>query len=79
MQAQQPHAETIRCVGCNNQCKVQKLTFDNGNVFYSGNSCEKVYTNKSQCAYQGVNLFAEKYRMLFEYASTSCNAHRQAH
>ena len=78
MQAQQPHAETTRCVGCSNQCKVQKLTFDNGNVFYSGNSCEKVYTNKSQCAYHGVNLFAEKYRMLFEYASTSCNAHRQA-
>ena len=71
MQVQQPLRETEICTGCANQCKVQKLTFDSGNVFYSGNNCEKVYTNKSKSNRQGVNLFAEKYKMLFQYSSSS--------
>ena len=77
MQVQQPLSETVVCTGCTNQCKVQKLTFANGNVFYSGNNCEKVFTNKSQSHRQGVNLFAEKYKMLFHYSQLGKDSQKQ--
>lgn len=77
MQVQQPLSETVVCTGCTNQCKVQKLMFANGNVFYSGNNCEKVFTNKSQSHRQGVNLFAEKYKMLFHYSQLGKDSQKQ--
>ncbi|MBQ0156653.1 MAG: 2-hydroxyacyl-CoA dehydratase [Bacteroidales bacterium] len=40
--------EPFRCVGCENNCHVLKNIFANGKVFYSGNKCEKVYTNKGE-------------------------------
>ncbi|MBQ1651357.1 MAG: hypothetical protein II056_02925, partial [Paludibacteraceae bacterium] len=44
---------------------VKVFRFENGNSYYSGNNCEKVYSNKSESSVKGVNMFAEKYRMLF--------------
>ena len=38
----------MRCVGCENNCQILKNTFANGKTFYSGNKCEKVYTNKGE-------------------------------
>lgn len=40
--------EQLRCVGCENNCQILKNTFGNGKTFYSGNKCEKVYTNKGE-------------------------------
>jgi len=40
--------EPFRCVGCENNCHVLKNIFANGKIFYSGNKCEKVYTNKGE-------------------------------
>lgn len=53
------------CNGCENHCMVKVFRFENGNSYYSGNNCEKVYSNKSESSVKGVNMFAEKYRMLF--------------
>ena len=53
------------CKGCENHCMVKVFRFANGNSYYSGNNCEKVYSNKSESSVRGVNMFAEKYRMLF--------------
>ena len=53
------------CKGCTNQCEVRKFVFDNGNAFYSGNNCEKIYSNHSDCTRKGVNMFAEKLHRLF--------------
>lgn len=53
------------CSGCTNRCEIRKFVFDNGNTYYSGNNCEKVYSNSGSAVRKGVNMFAEKYRRLF--------------
>lgn len=56
----------LRCKGCENVCNVTRLKFDNGNVFYTGNRCERIFTNRGEAHPKGVNLLAEKRRLLFE-------------
>ncbi len=58
--------KTIHCHGCENKCAVTKMTFPNGNIFYSGNRCEKIYTNGGKAERRGVNLPALKYDLLFD-------------
>ena len=58
--------KTIHCHGCENKCAVTKMTFPNGNVFYSGNRCEKIYSNGGGAGRHGVNLPAIKYDLLFD-------------
>jgi predicted CoA-substrate-specific enzyme activase len=58
----------IRCRGCENNCAVTKMTFPNGNVFYSGNRCENIYTNSGKAEREGINLPAVKYELLFKRA-----------
>ncbi len=59
-------SSTVVCPGCNNSCKVLEMTFRSGKKYYSGNNCEKVFGNDvEKAARKGVNMFAEKYRMLF--------------
>lgn len=38
-------SRTLHCHGCDNQCLVAKYQFDSGRTYYSGNRCEKVFTN----------------------------------
>ncbi|MBN2388457.1 MAG: hypothetical protein JXB85_15680 [Anaerolineales bacterium] len=56
----------IRCGGCQNRCAVTRLTFPNGNVFYSGNRCENKFTNGGRAERRGVSLPEIKYDLLFE-------------
>ena len=56
----------IRCGGCENKCKVTKLEFQNNNVFYTGNRCEKIYTNSGKRERLGTNLPDLKYNLLFD-------------
>lgn len=56
----------IICPGCTNHCKVKQMTFPNGNVYFSGNNCEKHFFNKTEkTQVRGVNMFEEKYSLLF--------------
>ncbi|MBO4740719.1 MAG: 2-hydroxyacyl-CoA dehydratase [Bacteroidales bacterium] len=54
------------CPGCENKCTVKIFQFANGNKFYSGNNCEKVFSNKSESSRKGINQHHERYRMLFD-------------
>ncbi len=54
-----------QCQGCENHCQVKLFHFSNGKVYASGNNCEKVYANERDTQHKGVNMFAEKYRLLF--------------
>ncbi|KAA6321790.1 2-hydroxyisocaproyl-CoA dehydratase activator, partial [termite gut metagenome] len=45
-----------QCRGCENRCFVHKYTFANKNVYYSGNKCEKVFSNQGADAVKGRNL-----------------------
>ncbi len=56
------------CPGCENHCTVKLFHFPNGNTFFSGNNCERVYSNTSSNQRKGVNMFAEKYKLLFQKA-----------
>ncbi len=53
------------CKGCENNCYVKTFHFTNGNTFYSGNNCEKIYSNKSEGFIKGSNQHTKKYALLF--------------
>jgi predicted CoA-substrate-specific enzyme activase len=55
----------IYCKGCENQCAITRLKFPNGNTFFSGNRCEKVFSNSGKAERLGVNLPGIKYERLF--------------
>ena len=55
----------LQCKGCTNTCTVLRFTFENENVCYAGNKCEKVFFNKQSATVKGVNAFDLKTDMLF--------------
>ena len=57
--------QVIRCRGCENKCAITRLTFPNAGKFYTGNRCEKIYSNSGKNAYKGFSLPEYKYQLLF--------------
>jgi predicted CoA-substrate-specific enzyme activase len=55
----------IHCRGCENQCTITRLKFPNENTFFSGNRCEKIFSNNGKAARPGINLPAIKYERVF--------------
>lgn len=64
------------CAGCENHCQVRLFTFANGKTFASGNNCEKIYSSAKQTKKKGVNLFQEKYRLLFGSHASVCQTNK---
>jgi predicted CoA-substrate-specific enzyme activase len=56
----------IRCKGCENQCPVTVYHFDNGGKFFSGNKCERHFSNESKSRQVGENVYLKKYEYLFD-------------
>ena len=56
----------IRCRGCENSCEVTKLVFPNGNPFYTGNRCERIYNNRGEKVKRGQSLHEHKLKLLFD-------------
>lgn len=54
------------CNGCENKCLVQCYRFANGKRYYSGNRCEKVFTNGSNAGQPGKNAYDFKNSLLFQ-------------
>ena len=63
--AGQYRKQSLRCRGCENTCAITKLTFPNRNVFYTGNRCERTYSNHGRRVERGANLYALKRDLLF--------------
>ncbi len=59
-------SETIICDGCGNKCRISQLFFPGGRVYYSGNRCEKKYSNNEQRTRAGFNFMAFKNKLVFE-------------
>ena len=55
----------LTCPGCTNRCQVREFLFDNGNTYYSGNKCEKIFTNKGGDFRKGENMYTFKYSRIF--------------
>ncbi|MDR0419521.1 MAG: acyl-CoA dehydratase activase-related protein, partial [Prevotellaceae bacterium] len=58
------------CRGCENHCTITRFEFENGNIFYGGNKCERVFSSKGNNIEKGYNLFRYKSELLFGSAST---------
>ncbi len=59
----------IVCHGCPNVCNVTKFVFENGNIFFSGNKCEKIFSNKGSVSQKGFNFSTFKEELLFNRES----------
>ena len=57
--------ERIQCKGCENNCYIKKYLFNNGNIYFSGNKCEKFFTNQGEKVAPGENIYDYKYALLF--------------
>lgn len=55
----------LHCKGCDNQCLVSRYRFDNGKDYYSGNRCERVFTNGNSDRH-GKNAYRQKEQLLFQ-------------
>lgn len=55
----------LTCKGCTNQCSVLRFKFENGNICYAGNKCEKIFFNKDKGDIKGYNAFDRKNEILF--------------
>ncbi len=55
------------CKGCYNRCEVTTFQFENGEIYFAGNKCEKVFSNQGEAHKQGENTSEWKYKRLFDY------------
>lgn len=58
-------SKELTCKGCTNMCSVLRFKFNNGNISYAGNKCEKVFFNKNVERREGYNAFDQKNDILF--------------
>ncbi len=65
-EAKQYQTKQLTCKGCENRCTITKFVFGKGNVFYSGNKCEKIFSNSGKRATLGFNFPVFKNRLLFD-------------
>lgn len=63
--------EETTCKGCENRCKVHKFIFDNENTYFSGNKCEKIFTNRGADFKKGANIYLSKFSGLFSRATST--------
>lgn len=56
----------IQCKGCENNCAVQRYDFGSGRLYYSGNRCEKRFSNGGAARKPGRNLYETKNKLLFD-------------
>ncbi len=55
----------LLCKGCVNNCLITKFLFDNDSFYYSGNKCEKVFSNRGAKVEKGFSMFDFKNELLF--------------
>lgn len=62
----QIQTKEVQCKGCTNTCSVLRFKFENGNICYAGNKCEKVFYNKATMPEKGINAFEIKSDLIFQ-------------
>ncbi len=56
----------VSCRGCTNRCTITIFSFDQGRKFFTGNRCERIFSNQGRERKRGTNLFSAKNRLLFD-------------
>ena len=60
-------ADELSCKGCENNCVIARYRFANGNIYFSGNKCERHFSNRGDYRNQtGRNAYADKLHLLFD-------------
>ena len=59
-------SKLLQCKGCDNQCAVTRYTFSGDSQYYSGNRCEKVFSNQGRAQNRGSNTYERKLELLFD-------------
>lgn len=65
----------LHCKGCDNRCLVSRYDFASGKRYYSGNRCERVFTN-GEGGKRAANVYEQKNRLLFGRAEKTVPAPR---
>ena len=65
---------TLNCGGCENRCLVNRYRFAGGKDYFSGNRCEKVFTNGDPGRLPGLDIYSRKYSLLFDRECTVSSA-----
>lgn len=57
---------TLNCHGCENNCLVVRYKFGNGQTYFSGNRCERIFNNSGEDHVKGTNVYTRKLSLLFD-------------
>jgi len=68
--------EQFNCNGCENVCLITKMKFATDKVFYTGNKCEKIYTNQGENVIKGSNHYNYKYSLLTSFIKPKLNTNK---
>lgn len=55
-----------RCKGCENHCLVTRVKMGDGRSYYSGNRCERIFSNSGVKRKPGKNVYCRKNELLFD-------------
>lgn len=58
-------AKALNCKGCENNCAIQCYDFGNGRRYFSGNRCEKHFSNGEYAKKSGRNMYEIKNDLIF--------------
>ncbi len=61
--------QSQNCKGCDNNCLVQSFRFADNRRYFSGNRCEKIFTNNAVAKKAGQNIYKLKNELLFSRCS----------
>jgi predicted CoA-substrate-specific enzyme activase len=65
-QAKNNSRKSLQCFGCENQCQITQISFEGEErKFYTGNKCEKIFTNKLHASSTGFNMHDFKRDLIF--------------
>jgi predicted CoA-substrate-specific enzyme activase len=54
------------CAGCENRCAVTRMNFGEGRNYFTGNRCERHFSNGVSAPRPGENLFATRLKLVFD-------------
>lgn len=61
----------LNCHGCENNCLVTTYRFKGEKRYFSGNRCEKVFSNSGEKTRAGANIYAYKYERIFQQSQNT--------
>jgi len=59
-------SKQTQCRGCTNRCTVTTFSFDSGRKYFTGNKCERIFSNRGHDRVRGRNFFTKKNALLFD-------------